>query len=66
MDPTRCEGGCGRWVHHPKRRAASRRKRFCSVCERSGKRLTDTPPRVLSKTPAARKARRKRKNLDMR
>lgn len=61
MEPTRCEGGCGRWVYHPQRRAASRRKRFCSVCERPEKRLVDTAPRPLSQTPVARKARRKRR-----
>ena len=61
MDPTRCEGGCGRWVFHPERRAASRQKRFCDVCSNPKKRLVPVVTRPLSQTPVAKKARRLRR-----
>lgn len=61
MDPTRCEGGCGRWIHHPKR-AKVKKRRFCLVCANPRKRLVhpEPPPaKPPSSTPRWRKMRKR-------
>lgn len=52
MDPTRCEGGCGRWVFHRKSGRGGQR-RFCDACRYADKR----PSEASGAVPARKKPR---------